>query len=137
VTRRGEPASREVGAPISGPASEWATGSTGAPAPVEGDGEVGKGRSLEDLEHEVYAARELHGDERGQVGRLLDDARVRMSEATYRRALLLARDSGLLSVQECLDGAAAMEWQPTPRPEFSLETIEAAVAEQERRDDGG
>jgi hypothetical protein len=25
-----------------------------------------------------------------------------------------------------------MEWQPTPRPEFSLATIEAAVAEQER-----
>ena len=25
-----------------------------------------------------------------------------------------------------------MEWQPLQRPEFSLETIEAAVAEQER-----
>jgi hypothetical protein len=27
-----------------------------------------------------------------------------------------------------------MEWNPLPRPEFSLATIEAAVAEQERAD---
>jgi hypothetical protein len=137
VTLRGEPTWRDVGAPASRPRSERATESTDVPAPAEGDGEVGKSGSLEDLEHEVYTARELHGDERGQVGRLLADARAGMSEATYRRALMLARDSGLLSVQECLNGAAAMEWEPAPRPEFSLETIEAAVAEQERRDDGG
>jgi hypothetical protein len=137
VTLRGEPTWRDVEAPASRPRSERATGSTDAPAPAEGDGEVGTSGSLEDLEQEVYAARELHDDERGQVGRLLADARAGMSEPTYRRALMLARDSGLLSVQECLNGAAAMEWEPAPRPEFSLETIEAAVAEQERRDDGG
>jgi hypothetical protein len=138
VTLRGEPTWRDVGAPAaSRPASERATGSTDVPAAADGDGEVGKIASLEDLEREVYAARELHGDERGQVRRLLADARAGMSEATYRRALMLARDSGLLSVQECLNGAEAMEWKPMQRPEFSLETIEAAVAEQERRNDAG
>ena len=38
----------------------------------------------------------------------------------------------LLTIEECVNGALAMEWEPTPRPEFSLATIEAAVAEQER-----
>jgi hypothetical protein len=137
VTLRGEPTWRDVGAPALRPASERATGPTGVSTPAEGDDEIGKSASLEDLEQEVYAARELHGDERGPVARLLADARAGMSDATYRRALMLARDSGLLSVQECLNGAAAMEWEPMPRPEFSLETIEAAVAEQERRDDTG
>ncbi len=88
--------------------------------------------SIESLEAEVYAARDLHGDERGTTRRLLAKARTRMSEETYRRALELARDSSLLTVEECLDGARAMEWQPLPRPEFSLATIEAAVAEQEQ-----
>jgi hypothetical protein len=55
-----------------------------------------------------------------------------MSDATYRRALVLGRDSVLLSLEECLSGALAMEWEPLPRPEFTLATIEAAVAEQER-----
>jgi hypothetical protein len=55
-----------------------------------------------------------------------------MSETAYRRALELARDSVLLSVDECLEGALAMEWEPMERPEFSLASIEAAVAEQER-----
>ena len=39
-----------------------------------------------------------------------------MSEVAYRRALELARDSVLLSVDECLEGAVAMEWEPLPRP---------------------
>ena len=64
---------------------------------------------------------------------MLADARTRLSDVTYRRALALARDSVLLSVEECVSGAEAMEWDPEPRPEFSLATIEAAVAEQESR----
>src|SRR3954447_7750805 len=94
-------------------------------------GPDGDSSPVEDLEAEVYAARDLHGDERGAVRRALAKARSRMSEDTYRRALVLARDSALLTVEECLDGARAMEWQPLSRPEFSLATIEAAVAEQE------
>jgi hypothetical protein len=84
----------------------------------------------------VYTVRDLHGEERAQARRTLSQARSGMSDATYRRALILARDSVLLSVEECVDGAQAMEWEPTPRPEFSLETIEAAVAEQERHGHG-
>jgi hypothetical protein len=125
-------------APASEPASERAAGSTDVPAPTDGDAEIGENgtlETLEDLEQEVYAARELYGDEREEVGRQLADARAEMSEPTYRRALELARDSALLSVDECLSGAVAMEWEPTPRPEFSLATIEAAVAEQEREGD--
>ena len=124
-----------VAAPASAPASEQATGSTDVPAPTEGDAEIEENatlETLEDLEQEVYAARELYGDEREQIDRLLAHARAEMSEPTYRRALVLARDSGLLSVDECLNGAVAMEWEPMPRPEFSLATIEAAVAQQER-----
>jgi hypothetical protein len=105
------------------PARSAAAGSNGA---------AGDSTPVEDLEAEVYAARDLHGEERTKARRALGKARSRMSEDTYRRALLLARDSGLLTIQECLDGARAMEWQPLPRPEFSLATIEAAVAEQER-----
>ena len=103
-----------------------------AGAAADPSGAAGATAAVEDLEAEVYAARDLHGDERGAVRRALAKARSRMSEDTYRRALVLARDSALLSVEECLDGARAMEWQPLPRPEFSLATIEAAVAEQER-----
>jgi len=88
--------------------------------------------TTESLEAEVYAARDLHGDERGITRQTLTRARALMSEDTYRRALQLARDSALLTVEECLDGARAMEWQPLPRPEFSLATIEAAVAEEEQ-----
>jgi hypothetical protein len=115
------------------PADERATGSTDVPAQPEAAAEVGENGRLEDLEHEVYLVRDLHGKERAQVRRMLAKARAKMSEYTYRRALVLARDSALLTVEECLTGAVAMEWQPTPRPEFSLATIEAAVAEQERQ----
>jgi hypothetical protein len=111
-------------------------GPTRVPSGPDGDGEVKDSVSVEDLEQEVYAARELSGDGRTQVTRMLADARDGLSEATYRRALVLARDTVLLSVEECLSGALAMEWEPAPRPEFSLETIEAAVAEQERQGDG-
>jgi hypothetical protein len=138
VTLRGEPTWGRVAATASGPTSERATGSADVPSSSDGVGaEVGEDASLEDLEQEVYTARELHGDEREQVGRLLADARAGMSEPTYRRALALARDSALLSVEECLNGALAMEWEPMPRPEFSLATIEAAVAEQEGEGEGG
>ncbi len=87
---------------------------------------------MEDLEAEVYASRDVHGDARAQLRRTLARARSSMSEAGYRHALELARDSVLLSVDECIQGARALEWEPLPRPEFSLATIEAAVAEQER-----
>ena len=83
----------------------------------------------------MYAARDLEGDERDEVKRLFADAARRLSNSTYRRALMLARDSVLLSVEECLSGAIAMEWEPVPRPPFTLEAIEAAVAEQERGSD--
>jgi hypothetical protein len=135
VTPGGEPSWDAVTAPASGPASERATGSTAGAAWTEGGAQGGEDLSLENLEHEVYVARDLHGKERVQIRRLLARARARMSEITYRRALMLARDSGLLSVEECLTGAVAMEWEPMPRPEFSLATIEAAVAEQERHGD--
>jgi hypothetical protein len=135
VTLRGEPTWAGVAAATSDPAPERATGPTSVPARVEIDGEVGDDLSVPDLEHQVYEARELHGAERADVRRLLADGRRGMSDATYRRALVLARDSVLLSIEECLSGARAMEWEPAPRPEFSLETIEAAVAEQERQGD--
>jgi hypothetical protein len=135
VTLRGEASWGAVTVPASAPAPERVTESTHVPAQPEDAAEVGEDGRLEDLEHEVYLARDLHGKERTQVRRMLAKARARMSEDTYRRALVLARDSGLLSVEECLSGAVAMEWQPMPRPEFSLATIEAAVAEQERSGD--
>ncbi len=94
----------------------------------------GAATPVEDLEAEVYAARDVHGDARAQLRRTLSRARSSMSEAGYRHALELARDSVLLTVDECIQGARAMEWEPLPRPEFSLATIEAAVAEQERSD---
>lgn len=87
---------------------------------------------MEDLEGQVLGARDLHGAQRTEAKRLLARARRQLSEQTYRRALVLARDSVLLSIAECISGAQAMEWEPMPRPEFSLATIEAAVAEQER-----
>jgi hypothetical protein len=91
--------------------------------------------STKDLESEVYTARDVHGDARAKLRRKLARARSSMSDTSYRRALELARDSVLLSVDECLEGAVAMEWEPLPRPEFSLESIEAAVAEQERAEE--
>lgn len=139
VTLRGEPAwggltatatSRTVnGTAAPGTGRQAGTGTQ--PATTGGLSTAAAG-SVEELEAQVYATRDLHGDERGAVRRLLSQARGRMSEDTYRRALVLARDSALLTVEECLDGARAMEWQPLPRPEFSLATIEAAVEEQER-----
>ncbi len=117
------PAEPNGGQPATGPRPVVASGSTardGAATPVE------------ELEAEVYAARDVHGDARAQLRRTLSRARSSMSEAGYRHALELARDSVLLTVDECIQGARAMEWEPLPRPEFSLATIEAAVAEQER-----
>jgi hypothetical protein len=134
VTLRGEPTRGEAG-PESAPASGPTTGSRDVSAGTDGDAEVGRNASLTDLEQAVYNARELQDDQRAEVGRLLADARAGMTEATYRRALVLARDSVLLSIEECINGALAMEWAPLPRPEFSLAAIEAAVAEQERRGD--
>ena len=127
----GGPASGTADA-ASGTAADAAASGSAAPTRPVAAAEPIDGRPIEDLESEVYAARDLHGDERGEVRRTLVQARSRMSDTTYRRALVLARDSVLLSIDECLNGAAAMEWEPTPRPAFNLETIEAAVAEQER-----
>lgn len=123
----------------------WGGGVAAAPAPAEPNGAPatsayagasgtagGTATSTEDLEAEVYASRDVHGDARAQLRRTLARARSSMSEAGYRHALELARDSVLLSVDECIQGARAMEWEPLPRPEFSLATIEAAVAEQEQ-----
>ena len=107
-------------------------GADSAASPARPASAAADGPSLEDLESEVYTVRDVHGQERAKVRRALSQARSVMSEATYRRALVLARDSVLLSIDECINGALAMEWEPAPRPEFSLETIEAAVAEQER-----
>ena len=106
-----------------------ATGSYAGAGNAAGDGAA---TSTEDLEAEVYASRDVHGDARAQLRRTLSRARSSMSEAGYRHALELARDSVLLTVDECIQGARAMEWEPLPRPEFSLATIEAAVAEQEQ-----
>jgi hypothetical protein len=127
----------------------WGGGVAAAPVPAESNGAPqatggrpapGSGNaasdaaatSIESLEAEVYASRDVHGDARAQLRRTLARARSSMSEAGYRHAHELARDSVLLSVDECIQGARAMEWEPLPRPEFSLATIEAAVAEQER-----
>jgi hypothetical protein len=131
VSLGGEPRGG-VAAPESGSAAEQATESRDGAVRTEPDGAVTPSRSLDDLETEVYTARDLHGDDQAQVRDMLADARKRLSDTTYRRALVLARDSVLLSVEECVSGALAMEWDPQPRPEFSLATIEAAVAEQER-----
>jgi hypothetical protein len=133
VSGEREPVRGAVASPGSdagaGTAASWGAAPPARPDP---DGQVLDGAPVEDLESEVYAARDLHGEERGEVRRVLVQARARMSDTTYRRALVLARDSVLLSIDECLNGAVAMEWEPAQRPEFSLETIEAAVAEQER-----
>jgi hypothetical protein len=131
VSLGGEPRGG-VAAPESESAAKQATESGNDDVRPEPDGAVTPSGSLEDLEAEVYTARDLHGDDPAQVRDVLADARGRMSDATYRRALVLARDSVLLSVEECVSGALAMEWEPQPRPEFSLAAIEAAVAEQER-----
>jgi hypothetical protein len=130
VTLRGEPTWGGMATPASDAEADEATDAGSAPARPGAD--TGSLSSVEDLEAELYAARDLHGDERGQARRTLAHARSQMSEATYRRALALAQDTMLLSIEECINGALAMEWEPRPRPEFSLETIEAAVAEQER-----
>ena len=128
MTLRGEPA---WGGPAAVPAEAYAAPQ---PAPVRAVTDVDGAEQppTKDLEHEVYTARDVHGDARAKLRRKLARARSTMSETAYRRALELARDSVLLSVDECLEGALAMEWEPMPRPEFSLASIEAAVAEQER-----
>jgi hypothetical protein len=128
VTLRGEPTWSGAAAV---PAEVYATS---RPAPVRAvtDVDGAEPPQTKDLESEVYTARDVHGDARAKLRRKLAKARSSMSEAAYRRALELARDSVLLSVDECLEGAVAMEWEPLPRPEFSLASIEAAVAEQER-----
>ncbi len=133
MTLRGEPTWGGVAAPATGPAQAPATPHTG---PTRAATETGPGprTSTEDLEADVYTARDVHGEARAELRRTLAQARSRLSETTYRRALELARDTVLLTVDECVQGAQAMEWNPLPRPEFSLATIEAAVAEQERAD---
>jgi hypothetical protein len=144
VSLQGEPTRGGVAAPASATDAEAAAS---APAPSRADSATAPNRAgtepegvdaipVEDLESEVYTVRDLHGEELDKVRQTLSRVRSEMSEATYRRALVLARDSVLLSIQECIDGALAMEWEPVPRPEFSLETIEAAVAEQERNGQG-
>ena len=128
MTLRGEPTWSGAAAV---PAEVYATSK---PAPVRAVTDVDGAEQppTKDLESEVYTARDVHGDARAKLRRKLARARSTMSETAYRRALELARDSVLLSVDECLEGALAMEWEPMPRPEFSLASIEAAVAEQER-----
>jgi hypothetical protein len=128
VTLRGQPAWGDVAAQASSEPADGAASGSAPARPATDTGAV----AVNDLEAEVYAARDLHGDDRTKVRRMFARARSRMSEATYRRALVLARDTGVLSIEECISGAVAMEWEPLPRPEFSLATIEAAVAEQER-----
>lgn len=131
MTLRGEPTWGAVAEPATGPAQVPATPHAG---PERAGAETGAASdpSTEELESEVYTARDVHGDARAELRRTLSQERSRLSELTYRRALELARDSVLLTVDECVQGALAMEWDPLPRPEFSLATIEAAVAEQER-----
>jgi hypothetical protein len=132
VTLRGEATWSGVAPPASSEAADGAPpGSAPRSAPPRPSADGGA-VAVDELEAAVYAARDLHGDDRSKVRRMFARARSRMSEATYRRALVLARDTGLLSIEECISGALAMEWEPLPRPEFSLATIEAAVAEQER-----
>ena len=132
MTLAGEPTWGGVAAPATGPA-QAPTATSNGPARAAAEPGGGSGRpSTEDLESDVYTARDVHGDARADLRRTLSQARSRLSESSYRRALELARDSVLLSVEECVQGAQAMEWNPLPRPEFSLATIEAAVAEQER-----
>ncbi len=114
----------------SGASGERADGT--GPREIAADGRAVDDGPLDELERQVFAARDLHGAQRTDAQRLLKRARKQLSELTYRRALALARDTVLLTIEECVNGALAMEWEPTPRPEFSLATIEAAVAEQER-----
>jgi hypothetical protein len=133
VSRGAESTRDSAGAPA---AADTPASPSSVSARQHADADGVSAAATEDLESEVYAARDLDGDERAEVQRALAEARSQLSEATYRRALVLARDSVLLSIEECLSGAVAMEWEPMPRPEFSLETIEAAVAEQERNGDG-
>ena len=131
MTLRGEPTWGAVAEPATGPAEVPDTPHAGPERAGAEQGAAGE-PSTEELESEVYTARDVHGDARAELRRTLSQARSRLSELTYRRALELARDSVLLTVDECVQGALAMEWDPLPRPEFSLATIEAAVAEQER-----
>jgi hypothetical protein len=135
VTLRGEPTWGGVAATATGPAQAPATPHAAPERPAAETGAAQR-TPTEDLESEVYAARDVHGDARAELRRTLAQARSSLSETAYRRALELARDSVLLSVDECVEGALAMEWNPLPRPEFSLATIEAAVAEQERAEQG-
>jgi hypothetical protein len=131
VTLRGEPT---WGGAAAVPAEVYAT-SQPARVRAVADDDGAEQPSTKDLESEVYTARDVHGDARAKLRRKLARARSSMSDTAYRRALELARDSGLLSVDECLEGAVAMEWEPLPRPEFTLASIEAAVAEQERAEE--
>jgi hypothetical protein len=128
VTLRGEPT---WGGGAAVPAEVYAA-SQPVPAREVADVDGAEQPSTKDLESEVYTVRDVHGNARVKLRRKLARARSSMSETSYRRALELARDTILLTVEECLEGARAMEWEPLPRPEFSLASIEAAVAEQER-----
>jgi hypothetical protein len=128
VTSRAEPTWGGAGAV---PAGTYAAAQP-ATARVVRDVDGAGPSSTKELESEVYAARDVHGDDRTKLRRKLTRARSSMTDTSYRRALELARDSVLLTIEECIEGALAMEWEPLPRPEFSLASIEAAVAEQER-----
>ena len=97
-----------------------------APAPAVSDIDGAKQATTNDLESEVYAARDLHGEDLLTLRTKLTHARLSMTATSYRRALELARDSILLTIEECLQGAQAMEWEP-PRREFTLGSIEAAA----------
>ena len=135
MTLRREPTWGGVATPAAAPV-EASDASPPPPARAVNGSGAPQRTPTEHLESEVYIARDVHGETRAQLRRTLAKARSSMSEPAYRRALELARDSVLLSVEECVRGALAMEWEPMPRPEFSLATIEAAVAEQERSEPG-
>ena len=74
----------------SGASGERADGT--GPREIAADGRAVDDGPLDELERQVFAARDLHGAQRTDAQRLLKRARKQLSELTYRRALALARD---------------------------------------------
>ena len=68
------------------------------------------------LEREVDDVLESRGVPRSAWERDAGTARDTLSEVAYRRALELMRDSLLLTWQECLSVAEALDYTPTPPP---------------------
>jgi hypothetical protein len=82
----------------------------------EESGEPEEVIDLAALEREVDGLLEARGVPRGSWQHNVGTARENLSEVAYRWALELMRDSSLLTWQECLSAAEALDYTPPPLP---------------------